>query len=723
MKTIGWLIILMALFPFAGRAASVPSWSCDVHAFQYDMSVYLSVENQGLVVNENKIVAVFCGEECRGVAELQDNGGKASYFYLRVRSNALDGETLSIRVYDEKSDKVLSPSAVLPFQAQAQIGYPSAPFVVVLPQVITPDNLDQISQATTEIVAEGEWDQEDLGLLSEQISNVHGNERLEMIDLEHVEFQSDVTMEGVFSGCEHLTTVILPNLNGLPGLSEKVFEEVNPNCIVYLPVGSSYPEKWSESVNIVVGDQTECLNLFEHNPFYVKKTFTAQSCLYQRSFGSSSFALRSQVSDGLYLDGWETLCLPFPVDKVKSNDKELKPIGMVDGTLSGDYYRATLGDAGFEILDGIVDYYFKQNIPYLINMTSADGQLINGNVDFICTNPVVIDVSVNNGNSIETLDYSFVGVFEEVEKKNGIFALNDEGNVFINNRRNVFPFEAYMTVVDKDVMSIPISGVIPVAEVEISPSSATIKVGETIQLAATVRPIDASESYVVTWSSENDGIATVSPSGLVTGIKEGTLSIFARVGNLTASCIIKVEQKENVEPPIEEVVPVTGVSLMPSSLELIIGETYELELEFTPVNASDQSVIWYSEDDSVAVVDQFGEVRALKEGETFIVVTTNDGKYEARCEVIVKSDPTGIDNVINDDIQIYPTCVNQSFMVSGIKLPATIHVVSIRGKIMRSYKVVDTEIYKVDVSGMPKGVYIVVFGSGNISRTFKIVKE
>ena len=42
---------------------------------------------------------------------------------------------------------------------------------------------------------------------------------------------------------------------------------------------------------------------------------------------------------------------------------------------------------------------------------------------------------------------------------------------------------------------------------------------------------------------------------------------------------------------------------------------------------------------------------------------------------------------------------------------------------MRSYKVVDTEIYKVDVSGMPKGVYIVVVGSENISRTFKIVKE
>ena len=720
MKIIGWLIILMALFPFAGRAASVPSWSCDVHAFQYDMSVYLSVENQGLVVNENKIVAVFCGEECRGVAELQDNGGKASYFYLRARSNALDGETLSIRVYDEKSDKVLSPSSVLPFQAQAQVGYPSAPFVVVLPQVVTPDNLDQISQATTEIVAEGEWDQEDLGLLSEQISNVHGNERLEMIDLEQVEFQSDVTMEGVFSGCEHLTTVILPNLNGLSELSEKVFEEVNPNCIVYLPDGSSYPKNWDESVNIVVGDQAKCLNLFEHNPFYVKKTFTAQSCLYQRSFGSSSVALRSQVSDGLYLDGWETLCLPFPVDMVKSNnDEELKPIGMVDGTLSGDYYRATLRDAGFEVLDGIVDYYFKRNIPYLINMTSADGQPINGNVDFICTNPVVIDASVNNGNSIETLDYSLIGVYEEIEKRDGIFALNDEGNAFINDRRNVFPFEAYMTAANKDMVSIPISGSIPVTEVEISPSFATIKVGETIQLDAIVRPIDAS----VTWSSGNDEIATVSSTGLVTGIKEGTLSIFASVGDLKASCVIKVEREESIEPPIEDGVSVTGVSLVPSSLELVIGEAYKLKMEITPVNASDQSVFWHSDDESVAVVNQLGEVRALKEGETFIIVTTNDGKYEASCEVIVKSDPTGIDNVINDDIQIYPTCVNQSFMVSGIKLPATIHVVSIRGKIMRSYKVVDTEIYKVDVSGMPKGVYIVVFGSGNISRTFKIVKE
>lgn len=723
MKTIGWLIILMALFPFAGSAASVPAWSCDIHAFQYDMSVYLSVENQGLVENENKIVAVFCGDECRGVAELQDNGGKASYFYLRARSNSVDGETLSVRVYDEKTGRVLSPSAVLSFQAQAQVGYPSTPFIVVLPQVVTPDNLDQISQSTSEIVAEGEWGQEDLGLLSERISDVNAYERLDMIDLEQVELQSDVTMEGVFSGCEHLTTVILPNLNGLSELSEKVFEAVNPNCIVYLPDGSSYPEKWSESVNIVVGDQTECLSLFEHNPFYVKKTFTAQSCLYQRNWESSSVALRSQLSDGLYLDGWETLCLPFPVDLVKSNNKELKSIGMVDGTLSGDYYRVTLGNAGFEVLDGIVDYYFEQNIPYLINMTSVDGQRINGNVDFICTKPVVIDASAKRGNSIETLDYSLVGVYVEIEKGDGIFALNDEGNAFINGRRNVFPFEAYMTAANKDVVSIPISGAIPVTEVEISPSSATIKVGETIQLAATVRPIDASESYVVTWSSENDEIATVSPSGLVTGIKEGALSIFARVGDLTASCKIKVEQKESVEPPVEEVVPVTGVSLMPSSLELVIGETYQLEFEITPVNASDPSVIWHSEDESVAVVDQMGEVRALRGGETLIVVTTNDGKYEASCEVIVQSAPTSINTNVNDDeIRIYPTCVSQSFMVSGTKRPGVIHVVSIRGQHMRSYKV-DSEISQVDVSDMPKGIYIVVVECGNRTGTFKIVKE
>ena len=68
-----------------------------------------------------------------------------------------------------------------------------------------------------------------------------------------------------------------------------------------------------------------------------------------------------------------------------------------------------------------------------------------------------------------------------------------------------------------------------VASVRVTPSSAAIKVGETVHLQA--EPLDASgnllDGRTVTWSSGNDAIATVDNTGLVTGVSAGATTITA----------------------------------------------------------------------------------------------------------------------------------------------------------------------------------------------------
>src|SRR5436190_19358833 len=64
-----------------------------------------------------------------------------------------------------------------------------------------------------------------------------------------------------------------------------------------------------------------------------------------------------------------------------------------------------------------------------------------------------------------------------------------------------------------------------VKSIGVSPSSATITIGQTLQLTATVTP--ASTSTPITWASTNNATATVSQSGLVTGVAVGTASITA----------------------------------------------------------------------------------------------------------------------------------------------------------------------------------------------------
>jgi YD repeat-containing protein len=81
-----------------------------------------------------------------------------------------------------------------------------------------------------------------------------------------------------------------------------------------------------------------------------------------------------------------------------------------------------------------------------------------------------------------------------------------------------------------------------VATVEVSPASVTIEEAGTQQLTATLRnAAGATISGPVTWSSSNAGVATVSSSGLVTGVAEGSAVITATSQGVSANASVTVE--------------------------------------------------------------------------------------------------------------------------------------------------------------------------------------
>lgn len=80
---------------------------------------------------------------------------------------------------------------------------------------------------------------------------------------------------------------------------------------------------------------------------------------------------------------------------------------------------------------------------------------------------------------------------------------------------------------------------------------------------------------------------------------------------------------------------VSGVSLDASEIELKTGRDTVLTATVTPKNATDKSVIWYSDNESVASVSESGLVSALKEGSARIFVETIDGAFTASCLVNV----------------------------------------------------------------------------------------
>ena len=84
---------------------------------------------------------------------------------------------------------------------------------------------------------------------------------------------------------------------------------------------------------------------------------------------------------------------------------------------------------------------------------------------------------------------------------------------------------------------------IAVASVEVSPSGDTvIEVGHTVQLTATMK--DAAGNVLtgrtVTWSSDDDSIATVSGTGLVTGEDVGNATISATSEGRSGTALVMV---------------------------------------------------------------------------------------------------------------------------------------------------------------------------------------
>jgi len=99
--------------------------------------------------------------------------------------------------------------------------------------------------------------------------------------------------------------------------------------------------------------------------------------------------------------------------------------------------------------------------------------------------------------------------------------------------------------------------------------------------------------------------------------------------------------KNKVEQPDGSDVPVTGISLSRTQMDLNAGDQVKLAARIEPANATNQQVSWTSSQPEVASVDAAtGEAKALSEGETTVTATTADGGFTASCLLRVKGSYT-----------------------------------------------------------------------------------
>ena len=134
----------------------------------------------------------------------------------------------------------------------------------------------------------------------------------------------------------------------------------------------------------------------------------------------------------------------------------------------------------------------------------------------------------------------------------------------------------------------------------------------------------------ITWSSEDDSVATVDQNGLVTATGKGKTTITATITNsegkaISQSCEVDVTKS------------VQSIELNATSITLANGQTRQLEATVQPSDADNSEISWESSDSRVATVDDNGLVTAVGENGTATITASTANGTEATCTVTVQT--------------------------------------------------------------------------------------
>ena len=227
-----------------------------------------------------------------------------------------------------------------------------------------------------------------------------------------------------------------------------------------------------------------------------------------------------------------------------------------------------------------------------------------------------IRYSVLPGNATNT-NVTFKSLNEKVATvdANGVVTGVSEGNADIVITTEEGGFEAKCTV---RVDGIDARGIERVGD-----KTVTMGLNQTRQLQVKITPSDTTNKNVQ-WTSSNNSVATVDSNGVVTSKNSGSTIITATTHNgLKTEFFIEVETS------------VTNITLNSNEINLNPGGTFKLDATVNPSNASNKNIKWISANESIATVDQSGNVTADVAGTTYISAVSADGKVIATCTVNV----------------------------------------------------------------------------------------
>ncbi len=239
---------------------------------------------------------------------------------------------------------------------------------------------------------------------------------------------------------------------------------------------------------------------------------------------------------------------------------------------------------------------------------------------------------------------------------------------------------------------------------------------------------------IVSWDPSTDNIAVFEYIVLENGLAIDTVPAALEdngilIGNLVngssnSYAVIAVDNYGNMSDTSDVAyvtinhIAVTDLTIGGGNIIDTKGGTLQMTVTITPDDATDKSVIWSVDNESVATIDSTtGLLTAVADGTVLVKATSNDDMtISDLIEVTISNQTTGIHEPIAAKFKVYPNPANDILYVTSEKIIESITVTNIIGEVV-IHKMLKATDATLNVKDLNSGTYFITVEAGHASST------
>lgn len=216
--------------------------------------------------------------------------------------------------------------------------------------------------------------------------------------------------------------------------------------------------------------------------------------------------------------------------------------------------------------------------------------------------------------------------------------------------------------------------------IDISNAPSAMKLGESTKVNCSVT---STRGSFQNWESSDSNVISVGNDGTLKANKVGHATITIKSYNNSKSFSVEVAPKK-----------VTAINVQKDNISIQLGKSTSIDAKVSPLDATDQSLTWKSQNPSIASVDTIGQVKGLAVGETSVTVSSNDGISKTIAIKVYEVLPESIETEVND----FRLEINKTSNIKVNVLPVDVNNKAI------VFESDNTNVITVDENGQVKAV-------------------